>query len=391
MRRLLERNFLRFLFIFILLNLVFYLFLIYFHSLLPLEPTFHFQRHLDHFLTHSQFITGKFDLLNNLAVYDAQWYLRLGVLGYPSLNDLNSVNKLSYAYFPLYPLLLAGVNIMIKEIKISAFLLSNLLLVANFSCLYFCWRKYFIKKTLIKALFLLFFFPGSVFFRSYFAENLLLLLLIIFAYYLMEKRYYKAGLVLSLLNLTKANVFLLNGLLLVDYYCSFPRHRINYRRIAGLILLITLPLIGFWVYCFVLTHDWLIILTIRSNWFYEAKSFPLFIIYNLKKILEFPYLPLHFYYASKVEVFIIVVSGVLLVKKRKLLPVKLWWIAFLLWLFPLLTTTPMSFMRYQTVSFPLFLMLANMLKGKVYLMILGLWIIGLLLVGLYFINWYWVG
>jgi hypothetical protein len=117
---------------------------------------------------------------------------------------------------------------MIKEIKISAFLLSNLLLVANFSCLYFCWRKYFIKKTLIKALFLLFFFPGSVFFRSYFAENLLLLLLIIFAYYLMEKRYYKAGLVLSLLNLTKANVFLLNGLLLVDYYCSFPRHRINY-------------------------------------------------------------------------------------------------------------------------------------------------------------------
>jgi hypothetical protein len=90
-------------------------------------------------------------------------------------------------------------------------------------------------------------------------------------------------------------------------------------------------------------------------------------------------------------VFIIVVSGVLLVKKRKLLPVKLWWIAFLLWLFPLLTTTPMSFMRYQTVSFPLFLMLANMLKGKVYLMILGLWIIGLLLVGLYFINWYWVG
>ena len=375
--------FLKYLFLFIIINLGLYLFITQCNSWLPLEQSFHSQRKLDFFLQDSRIVSQRFDLINNLAQYDAQWYLKIASQAYKN-------NQLSFAFFPLYPLLLGSVNYFLKNIVLTAFLLSNLLLIGNFTVFYFLMSKFFRKTVVIKAAFLLFLFPFSIFFRSYFAESLFLLLLIVFTYFLLSKRYFWPAFILGLMNVTKANVFLLNIYFLINYYQYFKQKKIAWKNIFFIILLLVLPTIGWLIYCHLTTGDVFVFLKVRSNWFYDAKP-PFFIFYNLKKIIDFPFLPWHFYYNSKIEVLTILAIFFLLFKNKKAVRPELWWISFCLYLLPLLTTTTMSFIRYQIVSFPLFLILAKKLKGWRYFLLLGIFAVGLLTASLFFINWYWLG
>lgn len=386
-----DRYFLTYLILFFLLNAGLYFFILKFNSRLPLESTFHYSRGIDHFIQDTRITQRRFNLLNALVQYDAQWYLKIASLAYPDLSQLKTPSRLAYAFFPLYPLVLSLFNFLVDNILVTAFIVSNLILVANFCLLYFLMKKYYSKKTIVKSLFLLFCFPGSIFFRSYFAEGLFLLLLIIFAYFLLSKRYWRAAFVLGLLNITKANAFFLNLYLIIDYYLYLRRKKEDWKKNILLILLISLPFFLWMAYCFHRNQDWFYIFKVRSNWFYEVKVFPLFFLYNLKKILEFPYLPWHDYYNSKIEVLAILLIGLLLLKNKFTIKKELWWIAFLLWLFPLLSTTTMSFSRYQIVSFPVFLILAKTLKKRSYYLVLAVFICGLLWASLYFVNWYWLG
>jgi len=373
----------KYLILFCLINLGLYLFINKYHAFLPLNNTFHYSRGLDHFIKDTRIVTGRFDLLNNLAQFDAQWYLKIAVQGYQK-------NNLTYAFFPLFPLLLSFFNFFIKNILLTAFIFNNLLLFLCFWLFYLLMKKYFSKTIITKALFLLFLFPLSIFFRSYFAENLLLSLLIVFAYLLLGKRYLWAAFILGLMNITKANVFLLDIYFLVNYYQFQKNKKISWKNIFLSIFLLGLPLACWLVFCYLTKSDALYFLKVRSNWFYEVKP-PFFIFYNLKKIIDFPFLPLHNFYDSQIEVLMIVGIFFLLIKNKKTIRKELWWISFCLWLFPLISTTIMSFTRYQIVSFPLFLILAKKLKGWKYFLVLSLFAVGLLTASLFFINWEWVG
>jgi Gpi18-like mannosyltransferase len=331
-----------------------------------------------------------------LGQYDAQWYLKIADSGYPknptdtNMHKKESMDGLSYAFFPLYPSLLAIINVPIKNIELTAFLTSNLLLIANFISLYILVKNLFSKNKALKTIFLVFFFPFSIFYRSYFTEGLFLFLLIWFSYFLINKRWLLSALFISLLSITRPNGIIFELLFLFYLAKSYFRKEILMRTVLDAFIVSMLAFTGWLLFCYINTGNPMYWFNIQSVWYKEQNiSFPLF--HNIKMILNFTSLSWHSFHSSKIDVIAIFITGIILFFSRKKLRPELWWISFLIWVIPLLTKDTMSFTRYQIVSFPLFIYLAQNVKRHDYLILFSLFYLILLILSLFFINWYWIG
>jgi Gpi18-like mannosyltransferase len=376
----------------IVLNTFLYYFVSHFYYLVPINQENYF-RNAHHYIPENR-VTGKvFNLTNGLAIFDAQWYLKIADSGYPAhpqivTLDNKSMDGLTYAFFPLYPLLIKCIAVLTNRVEPSAFILSNVLLVINFFSLYFVLGKLTNQPTRVRTILLLFFFPFSIFFRSYFSENLFLTELIWLSYFLCQKRYYSASMIIGLASITRGAGLFLVPIIPILLYCEHNLFRKPCRTLAYLSFMATPPLL--WsLYCLNQTGNLLFFYTIRQSW--NGLFFPLTPLYNLSLLAGYFGLPLHSFHFSRIDSLSVLLVLILLIKSKKLLSPELWLISFFLWLGPLLTTDTMSFTRYQIVSFPLFLYLAHRF-GKYQFMITFLMsYLSLLIVSLYFVNWYWLG
>lgn len=175
--------------IFISLNIFLYLFLYLFNDRIPFNYE-NYQFNATKFIEDSRATQGKFDLINNLAQFDAQWYLKIAEAGYPTnphSTALEVMDGATFAFFPLYPIILKILNIFIMNILLTGFLFANFMLLINFWSLIYVLKKFTDEKIAIRTAFLLFLFPFSIFFRSYFTESLFLFLLIWFTHFLLKK------------------------------------------------------------------------------------------------------------------------------------------------------------------------------------------------------------
>ncbi|HUQ85550.1 MAG TPA: hypothetical protein VM077_04455 [Candidatus Limnocylindrales bacterium] len=391
-----NRNFWLFLLLFLALNILLYSFISLYHHKVPFSSD-NYKSNAYHFLSDPRSETDNdFVLLRALGQYDAQWYLRIATHGYPknppneNVSLQNAQNGLSYAFFPLYPVLLSITDIPIQNIELTAFLISNILMLAIFASLYFVIQSFYNVNTAVKTIFLLFLFPFSIFYRSYFTEGLFLLILIWFLYFLIKKRFIVSAVFLALTCITRPN-----GLLLAPFFLFIIAYDYIWERISLKILLVSLlisavPFSGWLLFCYINTGSPFYWASVQSNWTSNQNiSFPL--LHNIDTFLRLPSLPLHTFHASKLETLTVASVGILLVLSRKKLKPELWWVSFLFWLFPLLFKDTMSYTRYQIVSFPLFLYLAQKTNRTGFIILLILFSIGLLLLSLFFINWYWVG
>ncbi len=390
----LNKQFLVSLGLFVLLNISLYLFISLFQARIPFQ-SFNYTYNAHHYLPDRRITGGNFDFLRGLGQYDAQWYLRIAGDGYPykpaivDLTNKNVVGGLSYAFFPLYPLALSGLNVFLNNLEVSAFLLANAFLIGNFLSLYFVVSKLFSTKIAIKTAFLLFFFPFSIFFRSYFSESLVLFFLIWFTYFLVRRRWFWSGLLLGLVSVTHPS-----GLALFPVYFYFllkgsSKKKLFSRQTFLTVVLILVPMSLWLGFNFVQAGTPFFFLQIRYAW--SDVPIVLFALNNFAKLVIAPILAVHSFHSSQIDILIIVVVSYLIIKSRGNLRPELWAISLALWLFPLLTTDTMSFPRHQINSFPLFIFLSQKLSSWRYGLLLAVFIAGLFMVSLYFVNWYWIG
>jgi Gpi18-like mannosyltransferase len=376
---------------FFFINSALYIFIFAFGGKVPFN-NYNYKFNAYHYLSDAQVNGGKTDFLRSLGQYDAQYFLKIADVGYPYLADINMHDKkqldsLSYAFFPLYPLTISVVNVLVKNVELSAFLLAILLIIADFTSVYFIVGKLYGEKIAIKTNFLLFLFPFSIFYRSYFSEGLFLLILLWFSFFLIKRKMVFCAFLLGLLAVTRGV-----GLFMFLPFLYYLGKELKLRKITvqkGFVALIiaVIPIILWILYCFLQTGNGIYFLTIRTTW----ASLQMPFLHNILVILSFPKLPLHGFHYSQIDVLVIIFVFCLLVLSRKSLKPELWIISFLLWLGPLLITDTMSFSRYQIVSFPLFIYLSQKLSGFKYGILLAFFLIGLFFVSLFFINWYWIG
>lgn len=382
--------------LFIFLNVIVYCFSYFNHSSIPLH-TQNYQFNSYHYLEDLRPEGGGYEVLRGLNVWDAQWYTRIADIGYPAKANFDSpidpAGKFSYAFFPLYPLIIAAANLVANNIEIAAFSITLLLLTANFVSLYFVLTKLFSKDIAMRTIFLMFFFPFGIFFRSFYTEGLFLLLFVWFSYFLLTKKWFLTAIIASLLFVTRPNGFVLGLVMGATYLFAIYKHKFTWTRAILYGFISLLPFAGWLYFNYLQAGNPLHWQSVQANWF-ESKSVLHTFGHNIQLVSRFLELHIHEAHQSKLDVIILILSLLLLIKSRKFFfkhyP-QLWWASLLIWLLPLLVKDLQSFSRFQSISFPLFLYLAVHLKGIPYYALGAVFFILLLITSTFFVNWYWVG
>ncbi|MCL4364184.1 hypothetical protein M1328_03010 [Patescibacteria group bacterium] len=396
-------NLFRYLSIFLALNTCLYLFIFFFNGKVAFNKFDYSAAY--HFFPDPRFAGGKFDFLKSLAVFDSQWYLKIADTGYPKVNGSLPLAKMtpekepSYAFFPLYPLTINLLNRFIKNTLLTSFIFNNFLLLVNFVLFFNLVKDISNKKLALKTVFLYFLFPLTIFYRSFYTEGMILFLLLLFTTFMVKKKFIFSAFVLGFLMVVKGISLPLLPLLMVFYFKNGRGKKIPEKivNVIKIVFVSVVPL-AFWIYfCYHFTGDPFFFVKVRYFWvhnnipFISSTSPLVFFLNNLYNIVELPFLSFHLFYSSKVDVIVTFVVLFLLLKSWKKIPVELWWISCLIWIFPLVSTSYIGYSRYQVISFPLFYYLAKYLPGKFFYFFLVIFAVGLFWLSLYFVNWYWVG
>lgn len=132
---------------FVVFNILLYFLLTIFHKAVPFHKS-NYVYNAHHFLQDERVNDlSNFSFLRAMGQYDAQWYLKIAKTGYPEspkvieITDKSEMDALTYAFFPLFPLMVRTVDLIINNIELSAFLLVNTLMLANFGSIYFVTKK----------------------------------------------------------------------------------------------------------------------------------------------------------------------------------------------------------------------------------------------------------
>jgi hypothetical protein len=379
--------------VFIFLNIYYYAFLFLHHNLINFNKRNYIESS-HHYLADER-ANKQFNLIRTLGNWDGQWYLRIADSGYPSKqellqnNDRRHLGGLTWAFLPVYPITIWLVNLFIHNVEISAFVLQNILLLANFFSLYYLISKLYSPKVAMKTNFLLFFFPLSLFYRSYYVEGLFLLLLIWYTYFLIKKKWWYATLLLTTLCLVKANGFFLLLPLLTVLFTQVKEKKLSIEKASVLFLFPLLSFLGWLKFNQFKLNDPYFWIKAHHVW-YNSPSLITTIKQNIFVIVNFLNLPIHSFHASAMEVGTFFIVLFILYKSRKTMSRELWLTALALSLLPLLIKDFTSYTRYQIVSFPLFIYLATKLKGVWFWSTLIVFFMTLLFASVHFINWSWV-
>lgn len=278
----------------------------------------------------------EFSLINSLSQADAQWYLKIAEKGYPknpryetAKKDINS--GLSYAFFPLYPLSLRAVNLAIENVELSAFLFANLMLLINFFSLIYVVKSFKSEDIAIKTSFLLFLFPFSIFFRSYFTEGLFLFLLIWFSYFFLRGGYTISSVFLGLLNVTRGAGVLIYIPFLYFLIKDFRKKEIGIKK---LLLSLTISIAPILIWSFIVylqTGDYLFFVKTQTAWT-GGQNFIQVFLGNVEKILNFGSQAFHSFHSSKIDIFLIFSVLIILLSSINKISRKIWLIALCIFL-----------------------------------------------------------
>ncbi|OGK62933.1 hypothetical protein A2334_06150 [Candidatus Roizmanbacteria bacterium RIFOXYB2_FULL_38_10] len=379
--------------LFILLNCVLYVFMFLFYHKIPLNRVGYF-RDAHHYLQDTRIDGKRFDFIRALNQYDGQWYIRIAEKGYPknpritSLNRKDVMDGLAYGFFPLYPLVLYMINWLMGNSELTAFIVANTLLLIDYIFLYKLIARLEGEGVAFKTGLLLFFFPFSIYFRGYYAENLYLLFLLIFVYFLTKKEHVKAAVSLSLANITRGVGFLVSLYFL--YICV--KRKIPIKKTIVICGILILPFAIWAIYNMQQTGNPLYFLTVRSAYYQDKKTVSLlaplyFVSLQFLQIITPPKFLL-----QSVGSILLLSNLLLLVISKKTINQSLWWIWLCLVGGVLFSTGAVwGWGRYMIVIFPLFYFVGKKLNRLWFIFLFTIELILLFFTSLFFINWHFLG
>lgn len=202
------------------------------------------------------------------GVWDSFWYIDIAEHGYSDVgrNPLDR-NQANYAFFPLYPLLMRGLGMILgNNYYLAGVIISNLCLLV--SCYFLCKlvRLNSDRETSLRSVKFLLLSPTAFIFSGVFTESLYLMLAI-FCFYFVEKRQWLfAGIAGFFLSLSRSVGVLILIPLLYEYLKSknFKLKAIKYDLLF--LGLIPLGLALFAIYNHQLTGDYFAFTKIQSAW-----------------------------------------------------------------------------------------------------------------------------
>ncbi len=382
------------------------------------------------------------DFLSIWIYSDAEWYLSIAGSGYPNTDEMAKAaaerdahkgypyqfapgdpaaryrkytewdKDAKYAFFPLYPLSIAALH-SILPLHLAAFVATNAISAVAFLALYALTLAYFSDKGLaFRSLLLLMFYPFSVFYQAYYSEGLFLLLAVLSFYFLKKGRVGLSVLCGALLALARpTGVAIVVSLLILAVKQGLPaptraaKRAEKLRKQSGVQLgaidwtrsriacLTPLGLVPYLLFNYFQTGHWNYFSLAELRWGMHSSEFLGNLLNNtLVAGLNFFNLKFLSDHDCQVDYTVMAITLTVLVLSYKRLPLELWTFSALQWLMPLVLKDLMSFSRYMSISFPLFIYLAWTMQRKwVFGVVLGAFIAGSLVTGGMMVTWHWVG
>jgi len=260
--------------------------------------------------------------------------------------------------------------------------------MVDFAAIYWLVYRWHSEQLAEKTVWLVFLYPFSIFYRSYYSEGLFLLLLVVVMETLRTKKWFRAALAAGLLTVVRFVGLAAPLVMSLQLLKNRVKDKISLAKLIGYAGLSLIPLIVFMAYCYYQTGNPIYFIKASSEWF--SSSLP--VASTLIAVFHIWSLPWHSFHHSRVDDVSIVLFGMLIVFARRWLPTVWWRLALLLWLIPILTNDTMAASRFQAVNLPIFIFAAYMLKKRwQYAAVLSVSLVSLLAVAILFSNWVWIG
>ena len=313
-------------------------------------------------LWRDQWIYHPNPLLNLWGVWDSGWYLDIAQNGYSSIlqSDLPKrvcCGQSNFGFFPLYPSLIKLTNFAVGNYFIAGLIISNLALILSGVFLYRLARLNNSKKTSLRSVKYMFFFPSAFILSGVFSESLFLLLLIAAFYFAKKKKWFLAGVAGFFLSLTKQT-----GLLMIIplLYVYLKQNEFKIKKIKPDILYLSflpLGLLFLTFYSYFLEGDPLLFFSVKATaWdVYLANPAGVFISFMLSGKLVFKIIALYAFFLT-----------ILLVVFRKKIKTSFFLLSLIVLAVPMTTgaETFIGIIRYSSVVFPFFILFASLTRDK---------------------------
>ena len=287
------------------------------------------------------------------GVWDSGWYLHIAQHGYSSaISSLpGTFGQASYAFFPLYPLLMHLVGVALGNYFIAGLVISNLCL------LFAAWYLYGLtvmdegEQVAGRAVKYLFLFPVAFIFSGVFSESLFLALALASLFYAKNQRWWLAGILGGLCALTRSVGVLLLVPLGVEFYLQYRWGIGAWLKLGWPLLLVPLGLTIFGFYNQLLTGNFFSFLSIQSAWHRQPVN-PLRLIYGAVLARD----PYNLFSA----IFALICLAIIIAYYKKI-RLSYWLFALLVIVLPMFSGLE-SLPRYTLAAFPLFIVFAKMTK-----------------------------
>ncbi|HLI95075.1 MAG TPA: mannosyltransferase family protein [Candidatus Baltobacteraceae bacterium] len=332
-------------------------------------------------------------LLNVWGRWDAVHYIDIATFGYHGTD---------MAFFPLYPLLVAGLGALMGNHLAAGIVISNVALFFGLLFLYKLVEHEFDRGVARRAIFYISIFPTAVFFSAVYTESLFFMLTVASFYYMRQRHWWRAGIIGLFAAMTRVEGVLLIVPFVIEWVTAnwtlvkdpFDPDNVKALRRAAVdllpLVLIGLGLALYMGYLWVLNGDPLYFSHVQIHWNRHLAA-PWTAIINSWHQITRTHNGQTIANQSIQLAFTALMIGVLLGGFRKLKPSYIAYMALSI-IVPMSTSSLMSMQRFALVLFPMFAILA--LWGKRPSVNNTVVAFSLPLLGLFtvlFADWYWVG
>ncbi len=207
---------------------------------------------------------------------DTGWYLSCAIQGYPAVLQEGVGN---YGFFPLYPLCIKILGMVIADYYYAGLIISNVCLLISCLFLYKLVKADSDHDEALRSVKYLFLFPASFIFSGVFSESLFLMLVIVCFYCARKGDWLLAGIAGFLLSLTRPVGVFLFPIILLEYL-EAKNYKIREIRLDILSsLLIPLGLLAFFGFCYFRCGNFFAYFQAKSAW-EVATSNPVQLLYS---------------------------------------------------------------------------------------------------------------
>jgi len=204
------------------------------------------------------------DILTMWNVWDSAWYLDIATNGYSTV--MNSVNMANYNFFPLYPMAIKPVGILLGNYTAAGLIVSNACIFISCLYLYRLMRPDGDGPAAMRGIKYLFLFPTAFILSGILSESIFLAVTLACFYYMKGRNWPLAGVAGLLASLARPYGVVLVIPMAYEYLKSVDFKPSGIKADILCLLMVPAGISAFALYNYTLTGDPLAFMHVTSSW-----------------------------------------------------------------------------------------------------------------------------